>query len=334
MSEAGVHRARTFSRRSVERTRRGSESRTTVIVALVANAVIAVAKLGGGLIAGSAAMLAEAAHSVADTTNQLFLLSSFSLASREPSPSRPFGHGQERYLWTFLAAVTMFAAGAAFAIGFSVYRLLVGSAEGGGYLIAYAVLAVAFVSEGISWARAVRQTRRSAASAGEPVLAHARRSRDPNLKLVLFEDTAALIGVVLAAAGLAADQATSLAVFDPAAGILIGALLVSVAIWIGRDASRMLVGAAANPDERRAIEEVIEEFDEVATVKELLSMVLAPNALLVAARVNLRDGIEARRVEEVSSRIDERIREAVPDVTEVFLDATPGGRLEQAAEAR
>ena len=324
MSTAAAGNARPYSRRSVERTRDSSESRKTVLVALGANALIAVAKLGGGLIAGSAAMLAEAAHSVADTTNQVFLLSSFSLAGREPTASRPFGHGQQRYLWTFLAAVTMFLAGAAFAIGFSVYRLLAGGGEGNGYLIAYAVLGVAFVSEGISWVRAVRQARSSAADAGEPIFEHVRRNRDPNLKMVLFEDSAALIGVLLAAAGLAADQVTSLAVFDPVAGIVIGTLLVSLAVWIARDASHLLVGTAAREDERRAIEVAIEEFEQVVEVKELLSMVLSPEALLVAARVDLRDDIDAGEVEDVSSRIEERIREAVPDVTEVFLDATPG----------
>src|SRR3954466_6142957 len=114
--------ARQVSRRSLGRTRQSAESRTTVLVALAANGLIAIAKAAGGLLSGSAAMLAEAAHSVADTTNQAFLLTSIELSKREPTPERPFGFGQERYLWTFMAAVGMFIAGATFAIGCGAYE--------------------------------------------------------------------------------------------------------------------------------------------------------------------------------------------------------------------
>jgi divalent metal cation (Fe/Co/Zn/Cd) transporter len=142
--------------------------------------------------------------------------------------------------------------------------------------------------------------------------------------MVLFEDTAALVGVFLAALGIALNQLTGSVVFDPTASVLIGLLLVSVAVWMGRDAKHLLVGSAARPREREAIERTIEEFDEVCEVEELLTMALGPDALLVAARVDLRDDIPADRVEEVSSAIDERLREVVPDVTEVFLDPTAG----------
>src|SRR5215207_10055600 len=121
------------SRRSLERVRDAGESRRTVLVALGANALIAIAKLGGGLLTGSAAMFAEAAHSLADTTNQAFLLVSLQLGKREPTPARPFGFGQERYLWTFMAAVGMFLAGAIFAIGFGGYELMMGEGETEGF---------------------------------------------------------------------------------------------------------------------------------------------------------------------------------------------------------
>src|SRR4051794_30449878 len=153
---------RTVSRRSVRRMRDASASKRTVLVALAANVTIAMAKLAGGLISGSSAMLAEAVHSVADTTNQGFLLVSIRLSGREPTPERPFGSGMERFLWTFVAAVGMFVAGAAFAIGYGVYELLKGVPSEGGLVIAFAALALAIVAEGTSWLRALRQTRAAA----------------------------------------------------------------------------------------------------------------------------------------------------------------------------
>jgi cation diffusion facilitator family transporter len=322
--EGGDSRAVPVSRRSLGRVRDAGESRRTVLIALGANALIAVAKLGGGLLSGSAAMFAEAAHSLADTTNQAFLLVSIQLGKREPTPERPFGFGQERYLWTFMAAVGMFLAGAIFAIGFGGIELATGGGESEGFLIAYVVLGISFLAEGTSWVRAFRQTRGEAREAEKPLLRYARESRDPSVKMVLFEDTAALIGIALATAGIALNEFTGLTFWDPAASVLIGLLLVAVAFWMGRDAKHLLIGSAALPEERDAIEQAIEDYDEVVEVEELLTMVLGPNALLVAARVDLRDDLEADRIEHTSTEIDHRLREVIPDVTEVFLDATPG----------
>jgi cation diffusion facilitator family transporter len=317
-------RARATSRRSLARTRRAGESKKTVLVALAANAMIALAKLAGGLLSGSAAMLAEAAHSVADTTNQCFLLVSIALGSRAPDESRPFGYGQERFVWTFMAAVGMFLAGATFAVGFGAYELITSGGESEGFLVAYVILGIAFLAEGTSWTRAFRQARREARKSDRPLVRHTRETRDPNLKMVLLEDTAALIGIALAAVGIALNEVTGQLFWDPIASILIGVLLVSVALWMGRDVKHLLVGSAARPEEREAIEGVIESYDEVDEVKELLTLVLGPNALLVAARIDLGEDVDSRQVEQVSTEIDHRIREVVPDATEVFLDATPG----------
>ena len=286
--------------------------------------MIAVAKLFGGLVSGSAAMFAEAAHSLADTTNQGFLLISIALSGRRPTPGRPFGHGRERFLWTFMAAVGMFLAGAVFAIGWGVYELLVPPGGENKLLIAFVVLGLSFVAEGISWMRALRQNRREAEEAGMSVIAYARASRDPNVKMVLLEDSAALVGIALAAAGLGTQALTGRELWDPLASVLIGLLLIAVAIWMARDAKHFLVGSSARPEERRKLERAIESFPEVQEVRELLTMILGPKALLVAARVALEDGIDAARVERVSSEIDKRLQEVVPDVTEVFLDPTPG----------
>src|SRR5690242_20726754 len=310
------------SRRSVVRTQRtAGASRRTVLIAVMANAVVLVAKLAGGLLSGSSAMLAEAAHSLADTTNQIFLLVSIQLGRREPTPEQPFGYGRMRFLWTFMAAIATFLAGAVFAIGYGAYELFHGE-KTSGYLIAYATLAIAFVAEGSSWLRANRQTRHEAAEANLPLLRYVRETRDPNVKMVLFEDTAALAGLAIAFCGLLANQITGAHVFDPAASIAVGVLLIGVASWMAHDTSEPLIGAAARPAERAALEQTLEECDEIDHVVECLTMVLGPNSLLVAARVDFADGLADEQVEQASEEIDRRMREVVPDVTEVFLDAT------------
>jgi cation diffusion facilitator family transporter len=322
------------STRSADRSRGSARaSRRTVLIALAANALVTVAKLVGGVISGSAAMLAEAAHSFADTTNQVFLLVSIALSARPPTAEQPFGYGRMRFLWTFVAAVAMFLAGAVFAIGYGVYELMHGE-KSTGYTAAYATLAISFVAEGTSWIRAVRQTRSEAGQADLPLLRYVRESRDPNVKMVLFEDTAALIGLFIALVGILLSQLTGASALDAVASIGVGTLLVGVAAWMGHDTSELLVGGSARPAERLALERSIEEFDEVDRLIELLTMVLGPNSLLVAARVDFRSGLSDSEVERTSERIDSRLREVVPDVTEVFLDATTTPPADRAGARR
>jgi cation diffusion facilitator family transporter len=297
------------------------ESRTTVLYAMGANLVIAVAKLVAGLLSGSSAMLAEAAHSVADTMNQVFLLVSLSLGAREPDESHPFGYGKDRFFWAFMAAVFIFVAGAVFSVYEGVHRLT-GSGEPGGYLPAYVVLAVAFVAEGVSFVRAVGQVRGEARAAGRGLREHLRKSKDPTTKTVVFEDSAALGGLVLAAAGVGLHQLTGEVVWDGVASVLIGLLLVAAAVVLGRNARGLLLGEAALPEQREAIRGLVERHGEVEAVLQLLTMHLGPESILVAVRVNFRDDAAAADVERVSTAIEDELRRRVPGVTEVFLDAT------------
>jgi cation diffusion facilitator family transporter len=313
------------SDRSAQRARRtAAATRRTVIIALLANLLVGITKFAGGILSGSASLFAEAGHSVADTTNQAFLLHSITLADRDPTPDQPFGFGRLRFLWTFIAAVMMFVAGAFFAIGYGIFEIIHGD-HSAGYGFAYATLAIDACAEGSSWVRAVRQTRREAGDAGLPLLRYIRESRDPNVKMVLFEDTAALAGLFLAGAGIAASQITGDHLWDAAGSIAIGVLLIGVAVLLGHDTGELLVGASARPLERREIDRVLNEAPEVSRVFEILSMVLGPNSLMVAARVDFAAGLGEGEVERASGEIDRRLREAVPDITEVFLDATSGG---------
>ena len=300
--------------------------RRTVLIALAANAVIAIAKGVGGLVTGSSAMLAETAHSIADTVDQVLMLVSIRLGDRQPDEEHPFGYGKERFFWTFLVAVIIFLAGAIFSIGDGVLRLsgheILGS--GGGHeWVAFVVLAVALVSEGASFARAYRQTRKGARETGYGLVEFVRISKEPTTKTVFSEDAVAVTGVVVAFVGLTLQQLTGSEKWDAGAAILIGLLLVYVAYALGRDIRGLLLGEAARPDQREALHRALREPDEVDGVVELLTMYTGPRSLLVAARVDLADGVESQRVEQIANELDQRLREAVPDVDQVFLDPTP-----------
>ena len=297
-------------------------SRRTVYIALGANAAIAVAKFLGGLAAGSSAMLSEAAHSVADTMNQVFLLVSLSFSQREPDVEHPFGYGKERFFWSFMAAVMIFVSGAVFSAFQGVERIVSGSAEES-FGVAYAVLGFSLVAEGISLVRAVRQTRGEARQSGRSHAQYLTRSRDPTTKTVLFEDTAAVVGVVLALVGVALSQVTGNAAWDGVASLAIALLLAVVAVALGHDTYELLLGESAQPEERRAIEEVIKRHPGVTDVVELFTMVLAPNRLLVAVHFDVADHLSGDDIERLTAELEEELRREVPIVWHVFLDPTP-----------
>jgi cation diffusion facilitator family transporter len=309
-----------------------AEARRTVLVALGANAAILVVKAIGGVLSGSSALMAEAAHSVTDTANEGFLLTSLSRSVREADDEHPFGYGQERFLWAFVAALGIFFAGA----GFSAYQgveAIAGSGEDVGFTTAYGILAFALLAEGVSLVRAVRQTRGEARASGLRTREHLRTSRDPTTKTVVFEDSAAVAGNVVAIAGVALHQATGNAACEGVAALIIAAMLVVAAVLLARDARSLLVGQAASAAERQAILAVLHSRREVEEVLQLLTMALAPDRLLVAARLDLVAGLDSETIEDVSTEIDRELHRRVPAVAEVFLDATDSDRFARAGRA-
>ena len=295
-------------------------TRRTVLIAGTANIIVAVAKLAAGVLSGSSAMLAEAAHSVADTLNQAFLLTSLRRGDRPADERHPFGYGQERYFWSLLAAFGIFIAGA----GFSVFEGLLELRRAGGrdFTLAYVVLAVALIAEGMSLLRAYHQVRGEARSQGTELLEHVRSSRDTTVKAALFEDSAAVIGLLLAAGGLALQQLTGSPVWDGAASIAIGGLLVVVAVRLGLDSRELLVGKAADPAELELIRDEIERTPGVDALLDLRTMHLGPDRLIIAARVALADDISADGAEDLADDIDRRLAERLPQVPHVFVDPT------------
>jgi cation diffusion facilitator family transporter len=300
-------------------------SRATVLLAGTANLAIAVAKIAAGLLTGSAAMLAEGAHSVADTLNQVFLLTALNRSRRPPDTAHPFGYGKERYFWSLLAAVGILVLGAGFSFLQGVHALLSPEAPTD-IVTAYAVLGVAFVFEGTSWVRAAHQLRREAAEQKVSTVDHALRTPDPTAKTVAFEDTAALIGIVVAAAGLSLDALTGSGRWDGVASILIGALLIVVAYALGKQNMRLLVGEAVTPEEQRDLERLIEDSPGVDVVVEVLTMRLGPDEVLVAARVDVDDEVRGGDLERSADAVEARVKERFPDVRHVFLDPTPAAR--------
>jgi cation diffusion facilitator family transporter len=296
-------------------------TRRTVLTAGAANIIVAVLKLAAGLVAGSSAMLAESAHSLADTLNQGLLLTSLRLGERPGDRRHPFGYGQDRYFWSLLAAFGIFVAGA----GFSVFEGILALRRPGGEgspLLAYIVLGASFAAEGISLLRAFTQTRAQARRRKTGLLQHVSDSPDTTVKAALFEDSAAIVGLLLALAGLILRQLTGSSVWDGSASIAIGVLLVLVALRLGRDSRELLIGRAADDEQLRAIRAEIEGTPGVEALVELLTMHLGPDRLIVGARVDLSDDISAQQAETLADRIDSRLAEKLPVVPHVFLDPT------------
>ena len=203
------------------------------MIAGAANLLVALIKITAGVLTGSSAMLAEAAHSIADTLNQGFLLASLHQGDRPADADHPFGYGQERYFWSLLAAFGIFVAGA----GFSVFEGILALSKSGrasDVFLAYGVLAAAGAAEGTSLARAFRQVRSEARQSQVTVIEHVRTSPDTTVKTAVFEDSAAIIGLVLAAAGLGLRQLTGSGAWDGGASIAIGGLLIVVAVRLGQ----------------------------------------------------------------------------------------------------
>ena len=264
----------------------GSESLFTVLVAFGVNILIAVAKSVAAVVTGSASILAEAAHSWADAGNEVFLLIANRRSRRPPDPTHPFGHGREAYVWSLFAALGLFVAGAAVSVTYGVLELA--HPEPASYFaVGYAVLAVSFVFEGISFRQSVRQARAEAQVMQRDLIEHVLATSDPTLRAVFAEDSAALAGLVIAAVGLGVHQATGSVVPDAVGSILIGALLAVVAVVLINRNRRSLVGEEADPRVRAAAVQALLDAPEVARVTYLRLEIVGPRMVLLVAAVDL-----------------------------------------------
>ncbi|MFB6670950.1 cation diffusion facilitator family transporter [Streptomyces sp. NPDC056390] len=301
----------------------GGESVTTVLVAAAANLGIALAKAVAGIISGSSAMLSEAAHSVADTVTEVLLLTALKRSEKPADEEHPLGYGPERYIWAMLAAVATFVGGAVFSFYDGIHTLVAGE-ELGDPLISYIVLALAFLLEGFSLRTGIKQARGEAERTGAPVGRYLQRTPDTAVKAVVMEDSAALVGLLLAAGGLLGGQLTGSGVWDAIASLCIGALLLYVAWVLGRSNAELLIGRPLPKAVRLEIRELLAGVEHIEAVLELTTLVQGPREALVAAKVDLRDTSTAAQIEWACEEAAGRLRERFPNVTRVYLDPTPG----------
>jgi len=312
--------------------RAGGGEKSTVHYAIGANLAVAVAKAVAAVMSGSAALIAETAHSLADTGNQILLRVSLSKAEQPPDDEHPFGYGRERFFWALLVAVTMFVLGAIVSVAEGVVAILIGGETS--FTIAYAVLAVALVAETISFVRAVSELRAGARRQGWSFNRYVHRSTDPTVRTVLFEDAAAIAGVLVAAAGIAAHQLTGARLWEGVASIAIGALLAAVAVALGSNSKDLIIGQPADPQERAAIERTITEQSEVEKLHALRTVHLGPDHLFVGIHLRFREDLTAREIEQASGRMRDELQDVVPDIGDVFLDLTRDGAPSTAATGR
>ncbi len=301
----------------------GNESVGTVVVAGAANLVIAAAKLVAGVLSGSAAMLSEAAHSLADTVTEVFLFVALRRGAKPADDRHPFGYGKESFVWAFIAALFTFVGGAGFSIYHGVATILNG-AHSGDYLLSYIVLAVSFVAEGTSFLRAKRQVAGESRRWGITPYRFLRLTPDTTVKAVYFEDSAALIGLVLAALGILGVQLTGDEVWDGIASVLIGLLLLVVAFILARSNVSLLVGRAVPRAMHTAIAGDLASIPVVTAVPTLLTMQLGPGDILVAAKVDFDDAVTGAQIEAASDEAERRLRARYPMIRHVFLDPTRG----------
>ena len=301
----------------------GDESVFTVVVAGLANLVIAAAKLVAGLISGSAAMLSESAHSLADTVTEVFLYVALRRGRRPADEQHPFGYGKEAFVWAFIAALFTFIGGAGFSIYHGVTTMISGE-HSGHYLWSYIVLAVSFVAEGVSFLRARKQVRQESQRWDTTPERFLRLTPDTTVKAVFFEDSAALVGLVLAAVGVGLAQLTGSEMWDGLASIAIGLLLLLVATILARSNVSLLVGRAVPRRMHNQIADDLCGIPVVNSVPTLLTMQLGPGDILVAAKVDFDDEVTGADIEEASDTAERRLRARYPQIRYVFLDPTRG----------
>lgn len=301
-----------------------------VLGALFANGLITVLKFIAAIITGSSGMMAETLHSLADTTNQVFLLLGLRFYNRPPSEKHPFGYGKERFFWSFIAAIFIFGVGATYAIYEGIQKLA--HPHPPQHLEwAYWVLGISFVLESGSIGLALYQEKKEAHHEGLSFMQYLRESKDPTAKTVIFEDSAALVGIVIAALGLYLTEHQvapgSGAYWDGVASIAIGIVLAIVAFALARTSRGLLLGEAATPKSVYAIRKAMKSHPNVVEVIELLTMHLAPKQILINAHVHLKDDLTNTEIVRTIAEMEKSIKKAEPKVDMIFLETA--GIIEQ-----
>ena len=295
-----------------------SGSKTVIYAALVGNGAIAVGKFAVAGITGSSAMFSEGVHSLVDTGNQVLLLLGLRRAGRPPDAGFPFGHGKEVYFWSFVVAISIFGLGAGISIYEGIHRMLEPQPlENVAW--SYGILCFAIAAESVAWYLAFREFN---AQRGERSMVDAvRHGKDPTLFVVLFEDTAAMMGLLVALVGTLATEWTGALWIDGLASVVIGLILAGTAAWLARETMGLLIGEGASAEVVASIEAIADRAVRVERVNEVLTLHMGPEFLLVNLSVDFIDDLAVGEVEQSIARIDRAIKEAHPEVKRVFIEA-------------
>jgi cation diffusion facilitator family transporter len=293
-----------------------SPSKPVLYAALAGNLLVAITKFAAALWTGSAAMLSEGFHSLIDCTNEVLLLYGEHRADAPPDEAHPFGHGRELYFWSFVVAVLIFGLGAGVSIFQGVTRVL-DPQPIRDEMVSYIVLGAAALFEGASWIVALLAFRKTQGRHG--VLEAARRSKDPTVFMVLFEDSAALIGLAIAFLGTFGASHLGIAELDGAASIGIGLVLAAVAAFLARESKGLLIGESASVATNRSICDIVREQPQVLHVIDLYTVHLGPDQVLAALTVDFVDEISAGEVEATVQRLEDAVRARHPEVVALFV---------------
>lgn len=293
-------------------------STKVVITAFLMNFGIAISKFVGFFLTGSSAMMAEGVHSVADTTNQVFLYLGLTRSKKEATARHQFGYGMEQYIWSFIVAILIFALGGIFSMYEGIHKLMHPSDKISNVNINLIILGIGILLEGYSTIIATKELRKKMGKGG--LMSWIRKSKDQVLLTVVFEDYAALFGLTIAMLGLIMYKVTELIIFDTIATITIGVLLGLIAVFLYTEARSLLVGEAASPEDQEKIKKVFNDHEEVVDLRELLTMHLSAEEILVNAHVKFRNGLTLEQVEDVIDELEAEITKQVPEVFKIFIE--------------
>jgi len=295
-----------------------SGTKTVIYAALVGNALIAVTKFVAANITGSSAMLSEGIHSLVDTGNQLLLLYGLKRAAIPADEDFPFGHGKEVYFWSFIVAMLIFALGGGISIYEGIHHLR-NPAPISNPTINYVVLGLAIVFEGVAWTFALREFKKTKGKWG--YIEAIQRAKDPSVFVVLFEDSAAMLGLLVAFAGVALAQYTGNLYFDGLASVIIGCILIGTAIWLAWETKSLLIGESANKATVQGVRILLNANPIVEHVNEVLTMHMGPDFVLANISVDFVDHYSADELETSIAEMDERIKSKFPEIKRIFIEA-------------
>ena len=295
-----------------------ASSKKVIYAALIGNTLVAITKFVAAAMTGSSAMLSEGIHSVVDTGNQLLLLLGLHKAKKPADGQFPFGHGKEVYFWSFVVALLIFAVGSGVSLYEGVLHVLHPQPIENPS-INYIVLALALLFEGAALYFAL--TEFSRAKGKWSYLQAVQKSKDPTAFVVLFEDSAATLGLLVAFLGVFLTQMTGNLVYDGVASIVIGLILGGTAIWLAYETKGLLIGESANQRVVEDIRRIVTSYPEVAHLNEALTMHMGPNDILVNLSVDFHDRITAAELEETIARLDRQIKQDCPNVKRIFIEA-------------